>query len=67
MSPSLRGWARAGERRTDVKGRPGSNSLRYHLEPGPDRFDQIVDWVAECSEPSSTEIGLEDDTGVVSV
>ncbi len=47
MSPSLQRWARAGEQRKDVTGRPGSNPLRYHWAAGPDRFDQIVDLATE--------------------
>ncbi|MFB6310471.1 MAG: CapA family protein [Salinirussus sp.] len=56
MSPSLQRWARAGEQRKDVKGRPGSNPLRYHWEAGPERFEQILD-LAQAMGYWTTRIG----------
>lgn len=43
MTPSFQRWARAGEQRNDVKGRPGVNPLRTHFEAGPEEMEQIIE------------------------
>lgn len=41
MTSSFTGWARAGETRRDVKGRPGVNPLRFYYEVDADTFETI--------------------------
>lgn len=41
MTSSFTGWARAGETRRDVKGRPGVNPLRFYYRVDPDTIEII--------------------------
>lgn len=41
MASSFTGWARAGETRTDVKGRPGLNPLRFHYVVDSDLMETV--------------------------
>lgn len=41
MTSSFTGWARAGETRRDVKGRPGINPLRFHYAVDTDTMETI--------------------------
>jgi len=41
MCSSFTGWARAGETRRDMKGRPGLNPLRFHYLADPDTLEIV--------------------------
>ena len=41
MCSSFTGWARAGETRRDMKGRPGLNPLRFHYLADPDTLEMV--------------------------
>ncbi|AUV84667.1 hypothetical protein C2R22_24380 (plasmid) [Salinigranum rubrum] len=41
MATSFQRWARAGEARSDFRGRPGVNPLRYNYEVGPEELEEV--------------------------
>ena len=53
MTSSFTGWAKAGDARTDLQGRPGLNPLRFYYEVDADTLDMVkklaakLGWVIE--------------------
>lgn len=57
MCSSFTAWARAGEARRDMKGRPGLNPLRFHYRAGPEELEKMKEmmikmgwWATKCGE-----------------
>lgn len=57
MCSSFTGWARAGEARRDMKGRPGLNPLRYHYAVDREQLEIIKQlatkfgwWITNCGQ-----------------